>query len=47
MSPDAYAKFKKTNNTLLCNNKQNNQKLNAINHKSSSSTIELNQLQIF
>ncbi len=29
----------------MCKNKQNNQEFNAINHKSSSSTIESNQLQ--
>jgi hypothetical protein len=43
----ARAKFKKTNTTILCINKQNNQELNVINQKSGFSIIELNQLQFF
>jgi hypothetical protein len=46
-SPNAQAKLKRKNTTFLCNNKQNNHELSVINLKSSSSTIELNQLQVF
>jgi hypothetical protein len=42
VSFDARVKLKRTNTTILCSNKQNNQELNTINHKSSFSNIMLN-----
>ncbi len=47
MSFDAQAKLKKTNITILCSSKQNNQEFNAINHKSNFSNIKLNNCSFF